>query len=245
MSALLRHEFLTLSLLCAIPALVIFVARRDLRPMIRRMALASLPFALTERFFYPDYWSPRFLFDLIDVLGFGLEDVLFVTTLAAFTSTSYAFVAKKRYVPIDPCTTGQVSTSADPSAAPPNALLRGAGMISLALGLALLLLWLTIPMIFATLVSMAVLSAGMLAGRRDLVVPGLAGGTLAVVVYGLACVALDALDPGVFERIWHTDALWNRFVLGVPLEELAYGWLAGLAATIFHPWVFRERLVPL
>ena len=82
------YSFLTLSLILAIPGALVFAARRDLRPMIGWMALASVPFAWTELLFYPDYWKPRFLFNLIDIIGFGLEDVLFVVGLAAFSSPS-------------------------------------------------------------------------------------------------------------------------------------------------------------
>ncbi|MEC9441210.1 MAG: hypothetical protein VYE40_08925, partial [Myxococcota bacterium] len=87
------YSFLTLSLILALPGAMVFVLRRDLRVMIGWMALASVPFAWTELLFYPTYWKPKFLFDLIDVIGFGIEDVLFVVGLAAFSSTSWAFAS--------------------------------------------------------------------------------------------------------------------------------------------------------
>ena len=84
-----RYDFLLLALLFCLPPLLIAAARADLRPLKRRAALLALPFALTERFFYPEYWSPTFLFDLIDQLGFGIEDLLFVAAFGAFAATAY------------------------------------------------------------------------------------------------------------------------------------------------------------
>ncbi len=60
--------------------------------------ITAIPFAFTESFFYPQYWEPVFLFNLIDYIGFGIEDILFVIGLAGFSSTSYAFVTNKKMI---------------------------------------------------------------------------------------------------------------------------------------------------
>lgn len=67
-----RYDFLVLAALCLVPGAVIAAGRPDLRPLMRRMSLASLPFAATEALSYPEYWHPRFLFDLADHIGFGI-----------------------------------------------------------------------------------------------------------------------------------------------------------------------------
>ncbi|XXY44772.1 lycopene cyclase domain-containing protein [Sorangium sp. So ce269] len=98
----MEHEFLLLSLLFLLPGGVIWLARPDLRSLMKRMALASMPFAATERLFYPEYWTPKFLFDLADRIGFGVEDVLFLAGLSAFSSTAYAVVFRRAPVPCSP-----------------------------------------------------------------------------------------------------------------------------------------------
>ena len=91
----MEYNFLILTLIFWIPGILIYALRFDLRRIIHLMAAFSLPFALTEWLFYPEYWEPTFIFDLIHVFGFGIEDILFVTGLAAFTSTVYAFFSGK------------------------------------------------------------------------------------------------------------------------------------------------------
>jgi hypothetical protein len=82
-NTLLPYDFLVLSLLCWIPGFGAGFMRPDLRRAIVLSALCSLPFAFTEFLFYPEYWTPTFLFDLGDRLGFGIEDFLFVSAIAA------------------------------------------------------------------------------------------------------------------------------------------------------------------
>ncbi|WP_437938051.1 lycopene cyclase domain-containing protein [Sorangium sp. So ce341] len=95
----MTHEFLLLSLLFLLPGIAIWVARPDLRSLMKRAAVASLPFAATERLFYPTYWTPKFLFDLADRVGFGVEDLLFIVGLSAFSSTAYAVAFRRALVP--------------------------------------------------------------------------------------------------------------------------------------------------
>ncbi|WP_437317293.1 lycopene cyclase domain-containing protein [Sorangium sp. So ce385] len=95
----MTHEFLLLSVLFLLPGMAIWVARPDLRALMKRAAVASLPFAATERLFYPTYWTPKFLFDLADRVGFGVEDLLFLVGLSAFSSTAYAVVFRRALVP--------------------------------------------------------------------------------------------------------------------------------------------------
>lgn len=228
---MLRYEFLVLSLLFLAPGALVFFLRPDLRPLMRWAAVASLPFALTERWFYPEYWSPTFLFDLISVLGFGIEDLIFVVALGAFTTTAYAFVFRRRL---------------EPRRAEAGPRLRNTGLLVAAvLLLALSLLLLGLPMLFATVAAEILAAVGMTLVRRDLVLPALLGGLIVALVYGVLCAIFAQLIPGVFERIWHTEALIGRAVAGVPLEELLYAFASGAVATAAFPFARDERYRPL
>ncbi len=223
-----RYPFLLLSLLFLIPGALVWCFRRDLRPVIRRMALCALPFAVTERFFYPDYWQPPVLFDLIDTIGFGIEDVLFVVGLAAFASTAYAVV-------------GQVTFVADGGRRRcPARLLILFGSASAAVAVSLLL---GVPLIFAAPVIMVAVCAVICVRRRDLIRPVLVGGGATVVVYSLLCLVYIRFIPDVFHVVWNTDAFSDIFVAGIPLEEMLYALASGMAATAFYPYVFGRRYV--
>ncbi|HEU4539190.1 MAG TPA: lycopene cyclase domain-containing protein [Polyangiaceae bacterium] len=230
-SSLARYDFLTLALLFLAPGAVAWALRPDLRPWMWRSALAALPFALTERFFYPTYWSPRFLFDLITKIGFGLEDLIFLAGLASFTTTAYPLVFRRAFAPREP-----------PSRR--RSLARAVAPTALALGLAWPLVALGTPIIYASVAAMAGATLAMLARRPDLARPSLLGGLLSTAIYAALCLLYGALLPGVFQRVWHTDQFLDRFVLGLPLEELLYGWAAGSAASAFVPFAFGLAMVP-
>jgi lycopene cyclase-like protein len=228
MAAPFAYDFLALALLFLAPGAVAWALRPDLRPYMWRSAIAALPFAPTERLFYPTYWSPRFLFDLITKIGFGLEDLIFLAGLAAFTTTAYPFAFRRALVPLGP-----------PSAR--RALARTAALVALALAVALGLVALGVHILYASAVGMACATLAAVAARPDLLAPSLLGGLVSTLIYAALCLLYEALLPGVFRRVWHTERLLGRFVLGVPLEELLYGWTAGAVAAAFVPYAFGLR----
>lgn len=235
----MTHEFLLLSLLFLVPGGVIWRARPDLRGLMRRVALASLPFAATERLFYPAYWRPKFLFDLADRIGFGVEDVLFLIGLSAFSSTAYAVVLRRTPVPRSspegPAATPTSSRSARP-------WLRASAVIALMLAAAGALLAAGVPILYAAVAAMIAIAAALLAARADLIVPGLLGALLSAAIYLGVCLVFAALVPGVFARTWRPSVLLpGRAVLGVPLDEILYGLGAGFAATVLPAWAFDFR----
>jgi hypothetical protein len=227
----MTHDFLLLSMLFMLPGATVFLLRPDLRRGMGMCAVASLPFAATERFFYPDYWSPRFLFNLIDHIGFGVEDVLFVVALAAYMTTAYPFVFRKA---MHPTQLGPVGPMAR----------RGALFVLALLAMALGLLVLRVPILYGSFAAMLLGALVMLVRRRDLLVPALLGAALSTLTYAVVCLVYARLLPGVFGRVWHTERFLHRYVLGVPIEELAYGFCAGVAAAAFLPFVTGQVFVP-
>ncbi|WP_437734365.1 lycopene cyclase domain-containing protein [Sorangium sp. So ce1335] len=229
----MAHEFLVLSLLFLVPGGVVWLARPDLRGLMKRVALASLPFAATERLFYPAYWTPKFLFDLADTIGFGVEDVLFLVGLSAFSSTAYAVVLRRTPVP-------RASPAAPGAAA--RTWWRAAAAIALTLAAAGALLAAGVPILYAAVAAMAGVAAALLAARADLLVPSLLGALLSAAIYLGLCLVFAALVPGVFARTWRPSVLLpGRALLGVPLDEILYGLGAGFAGTVFPAWAFDFR----
>lgn len=196
-----------------------------------RTAVASLPFAATERLFYPVYWQPEFLFDLADRIGFGIEDVLFVVGLSAIACSAYPFVTRRAVVD-DGTTTRRA------------ALVRATAAILAALASTLALMTADIPVLYACVVAMACVTFVMVVERRDLVWPGAIGAFVTVCVYLTLCIAFASLVPGVFAHTWRPSVLLpGAYVLGVPADELLYGGAAGLVGTVFPPWAFGLRFV--
>lgn len=225
----MSYDFLALSLLFLVPGALVWALRSDLRRVIERMAALAIPFAFTESLFYPDYWEPRFLFDLAHRIGFGIEDVLFVVGLAAFTSTAYAAVTGARYV-------------SDGRQRRTEVIRRAVVVLVVTFAMVGIAFLLDIPMIYAAPPIMLVMTVVLCWLRRDLVVVGAVGALISTLVYGLLCWLFLALFPDAFTSTWHTKEFLNIFVLGLPLEEILYAFGAGAAASVTYPFVFGERL---
>jgi len=229
----MTHPFLFLALLFLIPGMAIYFIRPDLRNVIQVMSLFSIPFAFTERFFYPTYWEPEFLFDLVNVIGFGIEDILFVIGLASFTSTAYAVTLNKRYELISPISFG-------------GAFKRGGAFLIVAFVGVGLLFSIDMEMIYGSVLIMALCYSFVVIRRNDLVLPGLLGGIVSLIVYTVLCLILMLVYPSIFRLTWHTEQFLDVFVFGIPLEEILYAFAAGLIATVFYPYISycRFRDVP-
>ncbi len=212
------------------PGVTIYILRPDLRIVIRRLLLCSIPFAFTEFLFYPDYWEPKFLFDLASRIGFGIEDFIFVMALAAFTGTCYAVVFRKTLRPEKSVSRGRIACR-----------LGILGLITLAL--TIFQAGLSIPMIYGALITMLVVAFGITRIRRDLLKPSLFGGFFSAGIYLVLCWIMLLFIPEIFQLNWNLEAFSAVNILGVPLEELMYGFAAGSIASVFYPFVFFCRYV--
>jgi hypothetical protein len=230
---MLKYDFLVLSLLFWIPGLGAYLTRPDLRLAIRRSALCSLPFAFTEFLFYPDYWTPNFLFDLGDRLGFGIEDFLFVSAVAAGAVSIYGILCARTYAPQETHVPPWARTK------------RITSVFAAVLVLVVLARLLSVPMIYGCIVIMTLLSAGIMVVRRDLILPGLISGLGLAAGYWILAEIYAWLCPGVFVATWHTQGLINAFLFGVPVEELLYGAASGVSAVLVYSYAFGQHFVPL
>lgn len=223
-SFLFEYNFLLLSLLFLVPGLVILLLRKDLREPILLMSLASIPFAFTEYLFYPNYWEPKFLWNLIDKIGFGIEDIIFVIGLASFSSTAYSFTFRFQY---------KKGNSINRL----NQIKRITILFSFVLLFLAGVLIFELAIIYGSIFIMLGLSLFIFSQRYDLIVPALLGGCICCLIYTLLCVVLMFIYPSIFEITWHTDKFLNLYFFGLPFEELLYGYSSGFIATIFYPYV--------
>lgn len=230
----MTYSFLVLSVLLALPGVLIWLLRADLRPMLKTLAIASIPFAFTELLFYPTYWKPIFLFDLVNIIGVGVEDIIFVVGLSAFASGSYPTVFRKTF---------SAPSDHTPSLTPAS-IKRAVGTLALCFLAVGVLALMSVPMIYGSFLIMGSFSLVILALRRDLMIACAGGALVTGLGYTLICMVLAALIPEVFELDWNTDKFTNIFILGIPLEEIVYATLSGAIAAIFYPFITGSTFVP-
>ncbi|WP_411822124.1 lycopene cyclase domain-containing protein [Leptospira sp. 'Mane'] len=196
------------------------------------LAICSIPFAFTEFLFYPTYWEPVFLFDMVDYIGFGIEDIMFVIGLSAFTSTAYPFFFYKTLA----------DAPKDDSISVTKTLII---IFSVCFVFINLFIYSGIHMIYGAPVIMCLLSLGIMIRRNDLILSGLSGGILSMTVYAFLCYLLLIVYPDLFELTWHTENFLNLNIFKIPIEELIYGFASGCIATVFYPFVFHHRYVSI
>ncbi len=219
------YPFLALSVMLAAIGLLLVLVRRDLGRMYLVTALCALPFAFTEPLFYPEYWSPPFLFDLGRRWGFGIEDFLFVASLALVAAGVFPVVTGAQLDRL-----GQRSGLRIP-------LVRLAMLLGgVGLGTAALLAC-RIPAMYAALLLMGAALVWVLMRRPNLLGPALGGGLLTGLLYAVVLGLMDRLCSGAIERYWHADQFLNRNWSGLPLEEWLYGFGAGTLGAVFYPYV--------
>ena len=207
----MQYDFLVLSILTWIPAVVLLILRPDLKKISLRLCGFSIPFAFTEIFFYPHYWEPHFIGDLGNRLGFGVEDFIFVTGLAAFTSIVYPVVHRKT---LDSNKIGWIRAT--------QLGLLGAALLGL-------LLLAQVPILYAALAVTGLLTARMVYLRRDLFKPASLGGLWSMFVYFGICLVFGQF----FIFFFFNHYLFTNFVFIGNLAEALYK--ASLATSSLTP----------
>ncbi|MDF3818527.1 lycopene cyclase domain-containing protein [Leptospira sp. 96542] len=195
--------------------------------MMKILALCSIPFGFTEFLFYPSYWEPKFLWNLVNKIGFGIEDILFVIGLSAFCSTSYAVFNQKFLTKIQ-------NNHLNPK------LTLTMILISL-LFFIFIVTKLNLHLIYGAPLFMLIVSLYIFWQRNDLFIVGILGSIYSIVVYSSLCYILLIIYPNFFDFTWHLDKFSNIKILKIPAEELLYAGTSGCIASIFYPFVFGHK----
>lgn len=195
--------------------LVYLLSPADRRQMLRAGA-ATAPFGLTEPLFVPAYWNPPSLFDLAQRTGFDLESLIFT-----FAIGGVAVILYNRL-------TGQ-AVAAIPEAARSSRRHRLHGLALLAPAFTFLLL---VPLgwnpIYPAVIAMVAGATAAVICRPDLFAKTLVGGLLFLGYYALFMLGLILSAPGYVEEVWNIGALSGLRPLGIPVEELMFGFAFGL-----------------
>ncbi|MCX7727402.1 MAG: lycopene cyclase domain-containing protein, partial [Chitinispirillaceae bacterium] len=185
------------------------------------MGLCSIPFAFTEWMFYPSYWQPKFLWNLADKIGFGIEDLIFVTGLGGLTATIYPFSFAKKLMSEDK--THLKAT-----------IIRLFFVFLITALLVFLIFILKIPMIYGAVAIMLLTSFFIILKRKDLFLPSLLGGILTCFIYIVICLIFSLIFKEAFKNVWHGDKFSGVYIAGILLEEYLYGFSAGVAGSLFY-----------
>jgi hypothetical protein len=174
-----------------------------------------MPFGLTEPLFVPRYWNPPSLFDLAQRTGFDLESLVFCFAIGGVGTVLYNVVTERDLQPLGP----------DEQLRRRHHHHRAALLVPVVAFPTLCLLpW---NPIYSAIVAMALGGAATVACRPDLKWSTLIGGCLFAAYYAIFMLLLEWSAPGYIGRVWNLSALSGVMVIGIPLEELLFGFAFG------------------
>ena len=203
---------------------LLYFFRPEGREAMRWTGLGMAPAGPFSEYWHRDYWQPLYLLEWrYGPWRFGIEDLLFSFAFAGLSAGVFAWV----------------NGEGRKGGARSGSLM--AGRMALRVVLILVLLGLGADVvgwnsIYASMVSFLLLSLLVLLRRPDLLLPGLAAGGIAALGMWVFYVAIfTQLSPGIFSQWWKLEGLSGLMALGVPVEEPAWAFFAGLFCGLLFP----------
>ena len=214
-----------------VPWTALFVANPRLRGVMWRTSAVTALFGLTEPIFVPEYWNPPSLFELARRTGFDIESLIFAFALGGIGSVLYDAIARQHLVPASPAE----------RTTPLHRFHLAALLIPPVLFVPLYLLsW---NPIYAVLTSLLLGTLAAVVCRPALGRKTALGAVLFLGLYGVFMLGLRLLTPGYIAEVWNLPALRWGLVIGIPLEELVFGFVFGAYWTgVYEHYTWSESV---
>jgi hypothetical protein len=220
----MQYTWLIWTLIFLLLWLIIFIFKKPFRKEMLKMSLWTMPFGLTEPLFYPEYWHPPTLFKLAEHTGFDIESLIFSFAIGGVASLLYKIVYKMENKFIQPTER--------------NLQKHKLHFYSLLTpGIVFLLL--------ALLTNLNHIYCGIIAFfcRPDLKIKIWVSGILFLFLYFIYFKLLIAAYPGYVAAVWNFTNISDILVVGIPLEELLFGFTFGMFWSSLYEHIFWYRVI--
>ncbi len=199
-----------------IPWVWLYFVKPGFRRKMLHVSLATSLLGLSEPIFVPEYWNPPSLFDLAQRTGFDIESIVFCFAIGGIGAVMYNALANKDIVkiPHEERHSGRHRWHRLAIASP-----------YLAFPIMYFLPW---NPIYPGIVAMAIGGIANVLCRPDLLRNTLVGGVLFLLLYAIYMLSLVYFAPGYIEQVWNLPDLSGVLLVGIPLEELVFGFAFGL-----------------
>ena len=211
------NEWLVFSLILLAIWLVILIFRKGLRKEMLWTSFFTMLFGFTEPLFVPKYWNPPSLFNLAATTGFDIESFIFAFAVGGIGSVLYEVITKVRHKKIDNKERHSKRHKYHFFA------------LSSTFIIFLFLESLTnLNPIYSAVIAMFIGGMAAMLCRPDLTRKTFIGGVLFLVLYFVFFLSFNLIYPNAVQQFWNLSAISGILVLGVPLEELLFGFTFGL-----------------
>jgi len=217
-----KYAYILGTLLICFPIwLLLFLRRKDLRKEILFTSLVGGFFGPVSQLIYTkDYWKP----ELFSNHTIGIEDFLFGFFIAGIAASIYEEVYGKRFAKRTQRNT--------------NWHMNFISLVVVVFGTFFILTLSTnVNSIYASMIAFLVGTSIIFFKRRDLAKDTLFSG-LFLAIFGLITyTVLLALYPDLITRWWFMDNISGVFVLGIPIEEIMWGFTGGMFIGPFYEFI--------
>ena len=188
------------------------------------MSLLFAPLGpISEIFYLRDYWHPAYV---INIFGFGIEDLLFAFFIGGISSVIYEEVFTKK------------SQKTNKENLVSIAII---GLIGLIL-LILLNIYLKINSIYSSSIVFIFLGLIVLKRRRDLLKNAFWSGILTALLMLIFYLVYLKIFPNIIQDWWKLENISQILVIGVPIEEIIWGFTWGfLAGPLYEFWKGKKE----
>ncbi len=213
------------------PWLALYVVTPRLRGVMWRASAVTALFGLTEPIFVPEYWNPPSLFELARRTGFDIESVIFAFAIGGIGTALYHTITRQHLVPASPAT----------RTAPLHRFHLAALLVPLVSFVPLYLLpW---NPIYPSLVSLVLSAIASVICRPSLLRKTVIGAFLFLGFYGVFMLGLRVITPGYIAEVWNLAALRGGLIVGIPVEELLFGFAFGAYWTgVYEHFTWSESV---
>ncbi len=212
----MKYVWLTWSVAFLIPWAWLYFVKPGFRRKMLRVSLATSLLGLSEPIFVPEYWNPPSLFDLAQRTGFDIESLIFCFAIGGIGAVMYNARANKdiEEIPYEERHSGRHRWHRLAIASP-----------YLVFPVLYFLPW---NPIYPGIVALATGGIANVLCRPDLLRNTLVGGVLFLLLYAVFMLSLIIFAPGYIGQVWNLPALSGVLLVGIPLEELVFGFTFGL-----------------
>ncbi len=200
--------------------LLLFFTRKDLRREMLTMSVIGAVFAPAALIFLPDYWYPD---HILGNFHLGIEDYLFAFAIAGIGGVIYEATFGKSHTLCECRKRDQKD------------------LLIIAVIAAIILLGLTLIFklnsIYSNYAAFVAIFGFIVFFRRDLLWQSLISGLMVALLMFLFYEVWIAIYPGIITHWWKLQNISGILVLGVPLEEIIWGFSWGIAGGSLYEFV--------
>jgi len=211
-----QYVWLVWSSAFLVPWAAVYLLSPGSRRRMLRVSAATSLLGLSEPIFVPEYWDPPSLFDLARRTGFDLESLIFCFAIGGIGSVLYDAFARREPGPVPP--------------AERHSARHRLHALALATPFVAFPLLYALPWnpIYPGIAALAIGAASNVLCRPDLGRKTLLGGAMFLSLYASLMALLVVFAPGYIEQVWNFPDLSGVLFVGIPLEELAFGFAFGM-----------------